>query len=492
LKVETQILEDHQARIVAEFEPEVFAAEQKRAARDFAKRVKIPGFRPGKAPYHVIERTVGADAIRQTAIENLVKYYYAQILEEAAVQPYDVGILEEISEGEAPSFRFLIPLQPEITLGDYRSLRRSYACPTVSDDDVMRVITDLQNRQAVVAPAERPVQPGDQVTVRLRGQSTQVDAGQEADIIPERTEAIDIAQPGDDTTHEWPFPGFSSHLVGMSVGEEKTVTYAFPDDHDFESMRNQEASFHIVIEDVKSRALPTLDDDFAQTFGDFATLEDLKARIRANIIQETQQDYDRSYLEAILNDLVAQSTIKFPPNMVDKEIDVVLDEISVSLERSGASLETYLKVRQMDQDALRTELRPTAEARIRRSLLIREISRQEQIQVNPAAIQMQAYQTMNQITKNLSGKDLRKAQSQEFATRLVGSVTNDLYTQATLERVMQIAKGEAQNIETATVHAALSETERLDAALPPSAAEPGPAETQPDPATPAEGSPSEE
>lgn len=442
MKVETQFLEDHQAQIVAELEPETLISAKKRAAQQLAKRVRVPGFRPGKAPYNVIERTVGEDAILESAIELLVKENYAKILEEAKVEPYAAGSLEEIVSKEPPTFRFLIPLRPEVTLGDYRAIRRPYDLPVVTDDEIQRTIRNLQERQAIVEPVERPVQAGDQVTVKLSGHRKQVEEGQEAEIVAERSQTVDVAQEGDDATNEWPFPAFSGNLIGMSVGEEKTLSYVYPEDYDYESLRQAEAEFHVRVEEVKARSLPDLDDEFAQSFGDFATMDDLKTRLRENLEFQSRQEYDRSYTAALLDEILEQSTVKYPPDMLQNEISAMIDELSVTLERRGMDMETYLKARKMDEAAMREEVRPAAEGRLQRSLLVMEISRKEDIHVDPKAIQMQAYQTMNQITQNLSGKDLRKANSQEFVSNLVGNITADMYNQATLEHLCSIAKGE--------------------------------------------------
>ncbi|MFZ6028695.1 MAG: trigger factor [Chloroflexota bacterium] len=457
MKVETQIREDHQAQIVAEFEPEALAAAKRRSAQQLSKRVKVPGFRPGKAPYAIIERTVGEEAILESAIELLVQENYPKILDEAKVEPYDVGTLEEVVSNDPPIFRFVIPLRPEVTLGEYRSVRRAYEQPVVGDDDVARVLRNLQERQAIVEPVDRPVQAGDQVTASLGGRRKQVEEGQDAELFPERSQTIDIAQEGDDVSNEWPFPGFSQNLMGMSAGDEKSIAYTYPDDYDYEALRTVEAEFHVKIEDVKARTLPELDDEFAQGFGEFSTIDDLKARIRENLEQQSKQEYDQSYTDVLIGELLEQATIQYPPQMLEKEIDDMIERTAANMENRGMNLETYLKTRSMDAAAFRAEVRPSAEERLKRSLLLMQLSREENVQINPSDVQMQAYQAMSQITQNLSPKDARKATSQEFVSGLVSSISADLYMQATLDRLREIATGELEARERAAAEAAAAE-----------------------------------
>jgi trigger factor len=487
LKVETQFLENHQAKIVAELDAEALNTAKQRAARQLAKQAKIPGFRPGKAPYNVIERVIGGEAILDSAVELLLKENYAAIVEEAGVEPYGAGVLDEIASKEPPIFHFTVPLRPEATLGDYRSLRRPYELPTVSDDDVQNVIRNLQERQAIIEPVERPIAGGDQVTAKFSAQRTKVVDGQSAEIIAERSQPFDIAFEGDDTTNEWPFPAFSQNLLGMSAGDEKTFTYIYPEDYDYEALRQVEAEFHVAIEDVKTRTLPELNDEFAQSFGDFATIDDLKARIRENIEHQNQHEYDDAYTESLFDELAAQSTVKYPPKMLENEIDVMMDEITANLKQRGMDIETYLKSRQMDEQALRDEVRPSAEKRIQRSLLLIEISRQEDVKVDPNAVQMQAYQTMNQITQNLTGKDLRRANSKEFISNLVQNVTVEMYNQATVERLRAIAKGEIEAQELAATTAAIAAAETAQPVAPePVEAEMPDSGSEAEPTTPAE------
>ena len=170
MKIETQFLEDHQAKLIVEVEPEQMEEMKRRAALKLSRRVKIPGFRPGKAPYPVIVRTIGDATIAEEALELLVEDIYPKVIKEAEIEPYGPGKLEKVASMEPLTLEFVIPLDAKVTLGDYRSMRKSYEPKPVTDQDVEDAIKELQERQALVEPVERAAEEGDVVTVRLSGE----------------------------------------------------------------------------------------------------------------------------------------------------------------------------------------------------------------------------------------------------------------------------------------------------------------------------------
>ena len=187
MKIETEIQEDHQAKLTVEVEVDVMEGMKRRAARKIARRVRIPGFRPGKAPYQVIVRQLGEGAILEEALEMLVEDIYPKIIEDTEIKPYGPGSLDNVVSLEPPVLEFMVPLDAEVTLGDYRSLRKPYEPSEVSDDDVNKVLENLRERQAVIEPVERPAQEGDLVTVRLSAtKRTQVE-DEDPNLISERS-----------------------------------------------------------------------------------------------------------------------------------------------------------------------------------------------------------------------------------------------------------------------------------------------------------------
>jgi trigger factor len=458
LKIDTTTLENHQVKLTVEVEIETLESAKHRAARQIAKKTKIPGFRPGKAPYPVIVRQIGEAAILEEAIDLLVQDVYPKAIDEAGIHPYGPGKLENVASMEPPKFEFVIPLEAEVELGDFHSIRRTYEPAPVTEKQVDEVVEDLRDRQAILEPVTRPAQEGDVVYVRIDGQRLNPDEGEDANLVSERSVPILIApvkapadEEEDDSPEEWPFPGFSRNLIGRSVGDEKTINHQFSEESSYEALRGKEATFHYVVEDIKSRTLPELNDDFAMTVGDFENGDALRAEIRKELEQRAEEEYNQDYDEAIIEEAVNQSTIKFPPEMLEREIDYVIDNLESRLSQQKVDLDLYLKSRQMEMDDLREESRPVAEKRLRQMLVLSKIASDEGIEVEPDELQNETMRTVDSLYRVMPKKEARKLNQQRVLNNLVGNIMADLLTQKAMSHLRDSSRGllEAQSEEPA-------------------------------------------
>ena len=442
MKIETQTLEDHQVKLTVEVDAESLEDAKRRAARQFAKKTRIPGFRPGKAPYQVVVRQIGEGALLEDALELLAKDIYPKVIDEAGIQPYGPGSFENVASMEPPVLEFVVPLEAEVKLGDYRSIHKPYELKEVTDEDVEKVLEDLRERQAILEPVDRPAQEGDMVYVKLSGERKQVAEEEDATLIQERSMPIIIKTETEDIdSREWPYPGFSRELIGLSVNDEKTLTHIFSEDTEFESLRGEEAEFHLVVESIKSRTLPELNDEFAASLGEYASLEDLRTEIRNSLERQAKETYDETYDEEVLKELVDQADIKYPPQMLDREVERIIENLKHRLEHQNMDLDLYLKTRNMEMEDLRHEGLPVAEDRLKRSLALMELAKVEQIEVEPEELQSETMRTMNTLAQTLSQKEARRLSDRNVFNNLVGSIAADLLSQRALQRMRDIASG---------------------------------------------------
>jgi trigger factor len=447
LKIETQFLDDHQARLVVELEPEKLDEAKRRAARAIAKKTKIPGFRPGKAPYHIIERFAGEEAIFEDALEIIVQEIYPKAIDEVGIEPYGPGKLENIPSRDPLTFEFVIPLRAKVELSNYRELRLPYEPPVTSDEDADRILESMASQQAVLEPVERPAQEGDLVHIRINAERLNPTEDLPAELIREMSAPIVIEPAGSRDPEEYPFPGFSQELVNMKEGDEKTVTYTYLEDSRFEPLRGTEAEFKLKVESIKSRQLPELSDEFATTQGDFESLEEMRAEIRTRLQERATGEYDQEYTDRILDQIVEASTIKFPPQMVEDEIDSLIHDLGHRLERQNMDIETYLKTRDMDMPALREELREPAENRLKRLLVLFEIGKLEDIQVESSEVQQETIQTLSRMYDSMPEAQANRQITSETVGQLANSVTADLMVRKSLDRLRDIASGRAEAAE---------------------------------------------
>lgn len=449
MKINTETLENRQARMIVEVETPQLDEAKRRAARKIAQSTKIPGFRPGKAPYNIIERHVGDAAILEEAIELLVNDIYPKALDESGLKPYSAGSLEGIPSKDPLTFEFIVPLEPLIELPDYRSIRIDYDLQPVDPSQVDQTITNIQEQQAQVTPVDRAAKEGDEVTIHLRADRKVVKEGESPTFIRDRSVPVIIRPESaeDLTGEEWPFPGFSRNLVGLNVSSEVTVDYTFPEDSTFELLRGTEVAYHFTVESIKERKLPDLDDELAKSMGEYNTFEEMKKDIQDRLEKQSAENFNSEYEDKILDQLVGDAKVEFSPQMLEDEIDSLLRQLENRLGYQGLDMDAYLKSRSMDMDALREELKPVAETRLKKFLILAEVSRKEDIRVNPQAVQNEATNMLGQYSQGMSPSQAKKAFSQEFVANLINTVASDMTIRATLDRLRDIASGKAPALE---------------------------------------------
>ena len=459
MKIEKEFLEDHQVKLHVEFEPEQFEQAKRRAAKKIAKKVKIPGFRPGKAPYNVIVRHVGEGTIIEDATEMFVDEMYPKVLEEAEIKPYGPGTLEDVETLEPPTFVFKVPLAPEVELGDYKSLEIPYEPPEITDEAVDARLEEMRQDLALTETSTEPAQEGDRVYFQVSAERVEPEKGEDATLIAERFNSV-VIEP--DNENEWPFPGFSANLIGMSAEESKDIIYTYPDDYEDEALRGVEAIFHVTVTNVQKVTLPALDDEFAKSASDFDTLEELRADIRKNLEETNQHEYDEQYNEQVLDALVEKSVIKYPPQMLEAETKEMISDLEYRLSQQGIDLELYKQIRGIDDEGIREETTPFAENRLKRGLVLAEVAENENLQIDEQQLEIRSGQILQYITRDMNRKELAKFQKSAYVSSLVGSIYTDMMTEKTIQYLRAIAKGDPipgeEDEETDTAPEAVEDT----------------------------------
>jgi trigger factor len=476
LKIDVQPQEDHQVKLVVTVEPEKVAEYKQRAAREISKKTKIPGFRPGKAPYAVVLRLIGEEALLDEALELLANVTYAAAMDEAHLHPYGPGMLQKIDK-EAPSFEYLVPLRAEVTLGDYAALRLPYEPPQVTGEQVDEVINRLREQAAVIEPVERPAQSGDVLSVTLSSVRAEPQEDQDPVLLVERPVTINVPEEGGENANEWPFPGFAVQLIGLTAGSEVKLPYTYPADARVESLRGVAAEFTARLDAVKTQTLPEVNDEFAQTVGQYASLDELRQAIRADLEEYALNSYHEEYDDHVLDELVKVSTIKYPPAMVEDELDSMIERMERRMEQQRISMDLYLKSRQMDLAALRAETRPAAEERLRKSLTLMEAATALDVQISPSELEAETTSMLGQYARMMDEKEFaRFASSKENAENLTTTVMMSMVLDRGRERLRQIARGQGDQPAATPAEPQPEAEEAVAAQAEASVAEPSPAD----------------
>lgn len=429
MKVTTEELENCQVAMTIEVEDAEAEKALRNAARTLSRKFKLPGFRPGKAPYNVVVRLLGIEAIQEQAIEDLSQKLYKQTLEEKGIEPYASASLDEVTWNPL-TLRLTIPMPPRVDLGAYRDVRLPSEEVVVTDEQINQVLERIRTQNAMWQPVTRPARLGDlimaDIEVTVRGQVVLKNEGREM-ILREDS--------------RYPVPGFGQALVGMQPGEEKTFELPYPEDYYNRELAGQQATFHVLMDTVKEEVLPPVDNALAMTAG-YESLDQLREDIRAELLEQAQREANNRFITAVMDRVVEGATVAFPPIMLEHEIDDMIKEQKRRLEQRGMSLEEFLKLRAQTEDDFRQELQSYAEKRLRQSLVLDKVIQAEQLSVESSEID-------EQIANLILSLDEEDDDLREFLFSPLGrlSVGSDMLTRRALERLVAIAKGEAAELE---------------------------------------------
>lgn len=445
MNIEQQILEDHQVKLTVQVEPTKLEEAKHRAARQISQHKKIPGFRPGKAPYPIILRTFGEEAILDEALDLLVKEIYPKVIEESKIKPYGPGSLENLPKLDPPTFEFIVPLEPEVSLSEYKKIRIPYKLKSITKKDINKVLDDLRERQVILEPSDQPAVEGDKVYIKLSIKRVQPAEGEIPSLVNERRMSVVIYSAKNENKAEWPFPGFSQRLLGLTKGEEKVFQYAYPGDSDYKDLRGKATEVFVSVEEIKKRILPELTDEFAQSVGEqYENMAALLDDIRNSLEKQAKEDYDSSYSDKIMQEMLKATVIKYPPQMLDREIDIYLHQLEDRLAQQKLDMNTYLKMRKIDVEALRKESKPLAEERLKRTLVLLEVSKVENIKVENSELESESMRTLDELGRMMPPDKAKKTLTNEFVRGMIGNIGADLLIQHTWSYLQSVARGEKE------------------------------------------------
>ena len=455
MKIEKTIEEGHEARLIVEVEPEKMEAYKRRAARKISERGKIPGFRPGKAPYHMVVLNYGEQAIVEQAVDYFIDAEYSNILKEAEVNPGASGSLESIDSLEPPKLTFKVPLAPEVDLGDYHTIRLPYEWSAPDQKEVDAAMEDLRQMYATTETVEREVQDGDYVLVDIESETTEL----------KRTGFATFLRKEDRDT-EWPYSGFAKELIGLKPDDSKTVRHDFPKDHDLEALQGKHAEMTVTVKTVRAVTLPELDDEFAKTVGAGETLVALREAVTKDVETRSIAGYDDKYFVDLVEKIKEGATFKYHQHSLDHEGEHVLEDLTQRLAQQGMDMDTYFKLRNTTREQfIEEEVKPVAKKRFERSLILDEIVRREEIEVDNDSLDSEFSQTLNALS--MQGLDLGKIRGgkkgQERVAQAVAlESANRLLTRRALDMLKSIAVGEYKSPEERKAEAAAKAEEKVD------------------------------
>ena len=414
-----------------EVEQERLEGALEKAVRKVSQQVRIPGFRPGKAPRHIVESMVGRPALLQEAIEDLLPGLYSEALEEQEIDA--IGEPEiDLKSTEPLVVTAMVPVRPTIDIGDYPALRVPREEVVATPEQVEQSMVEVRRRYATLEPVDRAVEWEDTVRVDV---SVSVE-GQGEPHVEEGAE-FRVSQDGVVS-----LPGFLDHLIGLERGGPHEFEFALPDDYDAQELAGKTASYTVTVQEVKQEVLPDLDDDFARSLDEegIETLEQLQERVAENVRIRVEAEAEAAYRDEVLDLLLATSDLDYPEMLVEREIDRLVDEQSNHAFHERETFDEWLDAIGSTEDEVRDALREQADLALRRGLVMAELAERESIEPSEQDIQGEVDTLVEQMsggTTDLEERAELRGLLDTEETR--GQITSRLLMAQTLERLVEIA-----------------------------------------------------
>ncbi len=424
MKVSRENLEDCQAVLTIEVEAGEMDESLEAAYRHLVNRVSIPGFRKGKAPRAILVQHIGRQSLLEEAYEHLIPELYRQAIESEELEPVARPEVE-ITQTEPLVFKAVVPLRPEVKLGDYRSMNLEPAPEVkIGKEEVTAAIEDFRQAKGTWVPVDRPVQFGDLVTM-------DVDASVEGTPWLNHNDVVYEV----DADSRSPVPGFASQLEGVEKNRETVFSLPVPDDHPVEEMRGKEAEFRVTVTETKQKELPGLDDELARSAG-YDDLAAMKKKVAEDLKTHAEASNRSQLKQKALDALVDISEVSYPPVFEEEEITGILKDEARRL--GFTEPEEYLKARNKTEEEVKEEIRPIARKRLLQGLVLEKLAQEEKIEVDSSEVDGRADEMAG------GSEDREKAEQFFSHPRIRQSIEQSLLTQKTLDRLLEVAVGSAE------------------------------------------------
>lgn len=440
LKVTTEPREDRQMAVMIEVPQERVEQELRKAAAKVASEYRLPGFRKGKAPYHIVVRQFGLANLYGEFVDKLGDAVYREALEQEKIEPYAVASLEDVSM-DPLVYKVVVPLEPVVELNDYRTLRVESPEIVIDDAQVDEQIEDFREEFAGWEQTEGPSAYGDMLTIDVKSVIAPAGADAEPIVVLDETD-WDVTP---DAENPMDPPGFDEALIGMRPGENKEFTLAWPADS--RSIHaGKEGLFTVSLKQIQTYKKPELDDAFAAKVDvEIHTIEALRAHVREDLLEEQAASQEELFVLKALDALVEQATLEYPPAVVEDQLDSMLSDYEQQLRQAGIdSLAGFFGQTGQKVEDFRESLREQATLTARRNLVLSEIIRAEQLAVSDEEID--AHIAEMTVTQEDADDEARTAM--DNLVSLLHSPTgrsivlNDLMRKKAIGRVLAITRGE--------------------------------------------------
>lgn len=373
-------LEDNRVRLDVAVPKDEVDKKMDRTVRRLGREIRVPGFRPGKVPANVVYQRIGRDAIVDQMLRDSLVEWYSKVVADTGIRPIedpDVELPEAPPGDTGFTFTATVQLRPKATLGVYTGLEVAKGEPEVDQEALAAEIDRLREMVARLEPVERAAEKGDFVTLDFDGtvDGEPLASASARDYLVEIGGARLVG-------------GFSDRLPGMSAGDTKTFPVDYPEADGRSELSGKTVKYTVTVKGVQAKLLPEADDALAAQVSEFDTMAELRADVERRLHEQAQAEVDELFRRAVIDAVVATSTVDVPALMTRNRVDAILHETAHRLPQ-GMSFADYLRATNRTLDDARAELAPDAEMAIKRELVVEAVAETESIAATDEEVEAQ-------------------------------------------------------------------------------------------------------
>lgn len=393
--------------------------------------ISFPGFRKGRVPRHIVLQFVGREALLNEVLDTMLPEVTGRAIDEQELEPGGMPDME-VLDLDPVTFKATVPLRPQVELGDYRDIRVEVEQSEIGEEDVQERLERLRSSMASWEPVERPVQMDDMVTMTATGTV-------EDNTILDETDTVYLLV----EDAERPFPGFPEALVGAELDTPKEFELTVADDFPVDEYAGKPVQVTVTVSDVKERILPELDEEFVQGIGEgYDSMEALREQIEEELKTESENTAEQEVRESAINSLLEGANAVIAPVIIDNEVNYMLNEQAQTLARMNIRFDDYLRSVGSSEDELREQLREEAVTRIKRAVALEKLGEAEGIDVSDDDVEERIESLMEQNREQYPDAP----ETPEITDDMRSSIRRMMHSERVMERLVEIAKGEAPDI----------------------------------------------
>ena len=434
-------IEKSRVALTIEVSAAEFEAAIEKAYVKMRKNINIQGFRPGKAPRKMIEKMYGVEVFFEEAINIAFPEAYEAALKEKELQVVGYPEVDMLGECTVEGFTFtaIVPVYPEVTLGEYKGLSAVKSEPKVTEEDVADRLNSIAERQTRLVSVDREAKLGDTAVIDFEGflEGVPFEGGKGENHSLELGSGQFV-------------PGFEEQVIGMKAGEEKDLDITFPEQYTPE-LAGKAVVFKVKVNEVKEKEIPVLDDEFAKDVSEFDTLDELKADLEKKIAEEQEKAAQQAFQDALMEQVAENLTVEIPDAMIETQAKQFIDNFKMQLAQQGIPYDEYLKMTGTEEASLLAEAKEPAMRQVRMDLAMAAIIKAENITASDEEVEAE-YQHMAEqysmdiemVKKYLNDEQVRDELISRKAIEVVTSSAKAKKARKTTKKTTKKAEKEAE------------------------------------------------